>query len=33
MIKLYWLGVDKADFLYGGATEYMELMDKYGIKR
>ncbi|MFA6327238.1 MAG: alpha/beta hydrolase-fold protein, partial [Bacteroidales bacterium] len=32
MIKLYWLGVDKADFLYGGATEYMELMDKYGIK-
>ncbi len=31
-MKLYWLGVDKADFLYGGATEYMELMDKYGLK-
>jgi enterochelin esterase-like enzyme len=31
-MNLFWLGVDKADFLYGGATEFMELMDKYGLE-
>jgi len=30
-LKLFWLGVDKADFLYGSATEFMELLDKYKI--
>lgn len=31
-MNLLWMSVDKADFLYGGAKEFMELMDKYGLE-
>ncbi|MCQ2112105.1 MAG: esterase [Bacteroidaceae bacterium] len=31
-IKLFWLGVGTDDFLYQNAKEYMDLLDKSGIK-
>jgi len=31
-IKLFWLGVGTDDFLYGNARDYMEFLDKKGIK-
>ncbi len=31
-IRLFWLGVGTDDFLYGNARDYMEFLDKKGIK-
>lgn len=31
-IKLFWLGVGTDDFLYGNAKDYMDFLDKKGIK-
>lgn len=31
-INLFWLGVGTDDFLYGSARDYMEFLDKKGIK-
>jgi len=32
MIHLFWLGVGTDDFLYGNARDYMEFLDKKGIR-
>ena len=31
-IHLFWLGVGTDDFLYGNARDYMEFLDKHGIR-
>ena len=31
-IRLFWLGVGTDDFLYGNARDYMEFLDKHGIR-
>ncbi|MCR5472723.1 MAG: family 43 glycosylhydrolase [Prevotella sp.] len=31
-IRLFWLGVGTDDFLYGTARDYMEFLDKHGIR-
>lgn len=31
-IRLLWLGVGTDDFLYGNARDYMEFLDKHGIR-
>ncbi len=31
-IHLFWLGVGTDDFLYGSARDYMEFLDKHGIR-
>ena len=31
-INLFWLGVGTDDFLYGNARDYMEFLDKHGIR-
>lgn len=32
LINLFWLGVDREDFLYGNAKDYMDFLDSKGIE-